>query len=89
MAVLVPLLFVAIMMVVLFLFLSIMIRQSRQSIGILRALGFSKSRVRHVFSAACVVIMLLASLLGGGISIGITWLFNWYFKWFVCSYENI
>ena len=82
MAVLVPLLFVAIMMVVLFLFLSIMIRQSRQSIGILRALGFSKSRVRHVFSAACVVIMLLASLLGGGISIGITWPFNWYFKSF-------
>ena len=48
MSVTVPLIFVGIMMLVLFLFLSIMIRQSRQSIGILRALGFSKIGRAHV-----------------------------------------
>ena len=82
MSVLVPLVFVGIMMVVLFLFLSIMIRQSRQSIGILRALGFSKSQVRHVFSLACVILMMLASLLGGGFSLVITRFFNEYYKKF-------
>lgn len=82
MSVAVPLLFVGIMMLVLFLFLSIMIRQSRQSIGILRALGFSKARVRHVFSLACVIMMILASLLGGGLSLAITQIFNRYYKKF-------
>ena len=82
MSVAVPLLFVIIMMLVLFLFLSIMIRQSRQSIGILRALGFSKARVRHVFSIAGVILMILASLLGGGLSTAITQIFNQYYQKF-------
>ena len=78
----VPLIFVGIMMLVLFLFLSIMIRQSRQSIGILRALGFSKTRVRHIFSFVCVILMILASLLGGGLSLAITQIFNQYYQKF-------
>ena len=82
MSVVVPLLFVGIMMLVLFLFLSIMIRQSRQSIGILRAMGFSKARVRHVFSFVCVFLMILASLLGGGLSLAITQIFNQYYQKF-------
>lgn len=91
MSVLVPLVFVGIMMVVLFLFLSIMIRQSRQSIGVLRALGFSKTQVRHVFSLACVILMMLASLLGGGLSLVITRFFNDYYKKFFLlpSYTHI
>ncbi len=91
MSVLVPLVFVGIIMVVLFLFLSIMIRQSRQSIGILRALGFSKTQVRHVFSLACVILMMLASLLGGGLSLVITRFFNDYYKKFFLlpSYTHI
>ena len=72
--------FVAVMMVVLFLFLSIMIRQSRQTIGILRALGFSKGQARRIFMAACVLLMLAASVLGEGFSLFITKLFNDYFK---------
>lgn len=82
MSVAVPLLFVGIMMLVLFLFLSIMIRQSRQSIGILRALGFSKARVRHIFSFVCIILMILASLLGGGLSLAITKVFNQYYQKF-------
>jgi putative ABC transport system permease protein len=82
MSVAIPLVFVGIMMVVLFLFLSIMIRQSRQSIGILRALGFDRAQVRHVFSLASVILMMLASLLGGGLSLVITRIFNDYYKKF-------
>lgn len=80
MSLMIPLLFVGIMMVVLFLFLSIMIRQTRQSIGILRALGFGKSQVRRVFSITCVILMLLASALGGGFSFVITLIFNMYYQ---------
>ena len=79
MSVLVPLIFVGIMLVVLLLFLSIMIRQNRQNIGILRALGFGRAQVRHVFSIVCAILMLLASLLGGGFSVIITNIFNQYF----------
>lgn len=82
MSVMVPPLFTGIMMLVLFMFLSIMIRQSRQSIGILRALGFSKAQVRRIFSIACVILMAAASVLGGGFSLGITYLFNMYYKKF-------
>ena len=91
MSVTVPLIFVGIMMLVLFLFLSIMIRQSRQSIGILRALGFSKAQVRHVFSVACVILMILASLAGGGFSVVITRLFNRYYQKFFLlpSYTHV
>ena len=80
MAVLVPMLFAAIMMVVLFLFLSIMILHSRQTIGILRALGYSKGRVRGIFLAACVSLMLAASVLGEGLSLVITMVFNLFFQ---------
>ena len=79
MAVLVPLLFVAIMLIVLFLFLSIMILHSRQTIGILRALGYSKGRVCGIFMAACVFLMLAASVLGEGISFAITMIFDHYY----------
>ena len=82
MSVMVPLLFVAIMMLVLFLFLSIMIRQSRQTIGILRALGFTRGQVRGIFLTACVLLMLVASVLGEGLSLLITLLFNRYFQQF-------
>ena len=82
MAVLIPILFVAIMMLVLFMFLTVMIRQSRQTIGILRALGFSRGRVRGIFAVSCVLLMLAASVLGEGISVLITLLFNRFFQGF-------
>ena len=78
MSVFIPLVFVGIMMAVLFLFLSIMIRQSRQNIGILRALGISRARVRRMFSVTCVILMLAAAVLGGALSLVITWGFNRY-----------
>ena len=80
MSVLIPLLFVAIMLVVLFLFLSIMIRQSRQSIGILRALGFERKLVRGIFSITCMTVMGIASVLGGAFSLVITRIFNYFFQ---------
>ena len=80
MSVLVPLLFAAIMLVVLLLFLSIMIRQSRKSIGILRALGFTKGQVRGMFSLSCVALMIVAAFLGGLFSLVITKGFNMYYQ---------
>jgi len=79
---LVSMVFVSIMMMVMLLFLSIMIRQSRQHIGILRALGFSRGTVRRSFSVVCVLMMLLASALGGGGSVVITVIFNEAFQRF-------
>ncbi len=90
MSVLVPLLFVAIMLVVLFLFLSIMIRQSRQSIGILRALGFERKQVRRIFSVTCIIVMGISSVLGGAFSLVITRIFNYYYQnfFFLPSYTQ-
>lgn len=82
MSVLIPLIFVAIMLVVLFLFLSIMIRQSRQSIGILRALGFERKQVRRMFSVTCVIVMGISSVLGGAFSLVITRIFNCVYQTF-------
>lgn len=67
MAVILPTLFYVCMITVLTLFLSQMIRQSRKDIGILRALGFSQSRIRLLFCAVTLVFTLIASGLGIGI----------------------
>ena len=80
MTTLAPLFFVGVMMAVLFLLLAIMIRQSRQSIGILRALGFRNTEVRHAFSMAIAILMLVAAVLGAGISFPITRIFEKTFR---------
>ena len=80
MSVLIPLLFAGIMVIVLFLFLSIMIRQSRRSVGILRALGLSRAQVRRIFSASCAMLMLPAAAAGAGVSVAITRVFNAYYQ---------
>lgn len=72
MAGVVPPLFVGIMMLVLFLFLSIMIRHSRRSIGILRAMGFTTWQVCLTFGTAGTILMLAASVVGGAFSVLIT-----------------
>ena len=80
MALLVPPMFISIMMLVLFLFLSIIIRQSRRIIGILRALGFEKKHIRQAFGITCVLLMLLGAGPGAALSVLITSVFNHYFN---------
>ena len=71
-----PIVFTGIVMMVLFLFLSIMIRQSRQHIGILRALGFSRGEIRRSFSLICLMMMAVSSATGGALSVAMTKLLN-------------
>ena len=69
--VLVPTTFFAIVLIVSFLFMSLIIRQSRREIGILRALGFSAGDIRLLFCKVSLTVSLGAVILGTLISIGV------------------
>lgn len=79
-AVILPTLFFSCMIAVLTLFLSQMIRQSRKDIGILRALGFSQTKVRLLFCIITLVFTLVSSLLGMGIGYSLMTLMNRIFQ---------
>ena len=70
----VPAVYFSILMVVTFLFMSLIVRQSRREIGILRAIGQSVGRIRTLFCGESLIVSLTANLLGlilGGF-------FTWY-----------
>ena len=69
--VLMPTVFFVIVLIVVFLFMSLVIRQSRREIGILRALGFSTGDVRLLFCKVNLLISLGAIIPGTLIGIGI------------------
>ena len=54
----IPILFYAVIMLVTFLFMSLLVRQCRREIGILRAIGFSRKEIRRTFC-----------LIGGGVAL--------------------
>ena len=64
-----PFVFFAITLVVVFLFMTLIIKQCRKEIGILRALGFSKAKVRGMFCLLNFTVSIPAVLLGTGIGI--------------------
>jgi len=70
-AVLMPTIFFVIVLIVSFLFMSLIIRQSRREIGILRALGFSAGNIRLLFCGVNLPVSLGAVLLGTLFGIGI------------------
>lgn len=72
MSVLIPVLFAGIMMMVLFLFLSILIRQNRHNIGILRAMGFSRGEIWGSYNIVFLILLTISAVLGGGLSIPMT-----------------
>lgn len=67
-----PVVFFVITLVVVFLFMSLIIKQCRKEIGILRALGFSKAKVRGMFCLLNFAVSIPAVLLGTGIGLLIT-----------------
>ena len=69
--VLMPTIFFVIVLIVGFLFMSLVIRQSRREIGILRALGFSAGDIRLLFCKVNLPVSLGAIILGTPIGIGI------------------
>lgn len=68
MAVFTPACMTVLVVLALFLFLSMMVRQSRREIAVLRALGFSQGAVRGLFCMACLLTMIPAMLLGAAVS---------------------
>ena len=60
----VPMVFFAITLVVVFLFMSLIVRQSRRDIGILRALGFSQASIRMLYCGTNLVVSLGSIVLG-------------------------
>ena len=70
--VLMPTVFFVTVLVVGFLFMSLIIRQSRREIGILRALGFTARDIRLLFCAVNLPVSLGAVLLGTLMSIGVS-----------------
>lgn len=64
MSVLMPVIFFVIILIVVFMFMSLIIKQSRREIGILRALGFSKSSIKLLFCSVDLVVSLFSILLG-------------------------
>ncbi len=79
MAAYLPAILFAVALVVVFLFISLMVRQCRREIGILRALGFSKGRVRLLFCYIAFIASLFACVLGLGIGIGLAWFLGYCF----------
>lgn len=73
----VPMVFFAVTLIVVFLFMSLIVRQSRREIGILRALGFSQRRIRALYCATNLVVSLGSILLGSLAG------------WGLCLYTNV
>jgi len=64
MSILMPAIFFGIILIVVFLFMSLIIKQSRREIGILRALGFSKTSIKLLFCGVNLVVSLFSIVLG-------------------------
>ena len=79
MAEFIPMFFFAISMIVVYLFMSLMIRQCRREIGILRALGFTRFRVVSLFCGAGFLVSLGAIVFGLALSLAIRGYFCHYF----------
>ena len=75
----IPMIFFAIAMIVVYLFMSLMIRQCRREIGILRALGFTRFRVVSLFCGAGLLVSLGAVAFGLAVSLAVRGYFVHYF----------
>ena len=75
----IPMIFFAIAMIVVYLFMSLMIRQCRREIGILRALGFTRFRVVSLFCGAGLLVSLGAVAFGLAVSLAVRGYFVYYF----------
>ena len=71
MSIFMPMVFFVIILIVIFLFMSLMVKQCRREIGILRALGFEKHKIRMLFCTINFIVSIGAIILGTCIGIGI------------------
>ena len=79
-----PSFFYVVILIVVFLFMSMIIKQSRREIGILRALGFTRGQVRLLFCRISLVVsfggILLGVLVGAGLELYIGGFFSDFFS---------
>ncbi len=64
MSVFMPMVFFIIILIVVFLFMSLIIKQSRREIGILRALGFSKTSIKMLYCEVNCIVSVFSVILG-------------------------
>ncbi len=81
-ALFVPIVFFAVAMIVVSLFMSLLIRQCRREIGILRALGYSRNAIVLIFCVINAFASLCAVLLGFAIGFAVSRYIGTYFKGF-------
>ena len=67
MSVFMPMIFFAVVLIVVFLFMSLLIRQCRREIGILRALGFTQGGIRALYCGIDLMVSVIASAIGLGV----------------------
>lgn len=75
-----PIVFFIIILIVVFLFMSLIIKQSRREIGILRALGFEKNQIRLIFCIINLIVSVLAIILGTIIGVALMLYVGNYYK---------
>ena len=80
----VPLLFFAVALIADFLFMSFLIRQCRREIGILRALGYTRSSIVGLFCSVNALVSAGAIILGLLIGFGVTRFIGEFFRSFFC-----
>ena len=71
MSVFMPMIFFVIILIVVFLFMSLIVKQSRREIGILRALGFTKTSIKLLFCGVDLIVSLGSVVLGSVIGYGL------------------
>ncbi len=86
MSVFVPLIFFAVALIVVFLFMNLLVRRCRREIGILRALGYTRGSIVLQFCTVSLVISLLASLIGLLIGLAVAKYTGGYFQDFFDLY---
>lgn len=64
MSIFMPMIFFVVILIVVFMFMSLIIKQSRREIGILRALGFSKNSIKMLFCGVNLIVSVFAIALG-------------------------
>ena len=75
-----PIVFYLVTLGIIFLFMSMIIKQSRREIGILRALGFTKNRIRAVFCRISILVALAGLVIGAALAFGILRYVGAYFR---------
>ena len=80
MSIFMPMVFFLIILIVVFLFMSLIIKQSRREIGILRALGFSKTSIKILYCEVNLIVSVFSIILGSVIGYCLTKYVGEYYK---------